>query len=95
MVYILTNKNHTLLYTGVTSNLVGRIQEHLNKIYPSSFTARDNIIELVYFYLYENIEEAIEEDKRIKGGSRKVKIELIQNINPNWKNLCFEDVCNW
>jgi putative endonuclease len=49
----------------------------------------------VYFYLFESIEEAIEEEKRIKGGSRKAKIEMIHNVNPDWKNLWLEDVCKW
>lgn len=70
-VYILTNKHHNVLYTGVTSNLVVRMQEHRSKIYPGSFTSRYNVDQLVYFLLYDTIEDAIAEEKRIKGGNRK------------------------
>ncbi len=65
-VYILTNKHHTVLYTGVTSDLVGRMQEHRSKFYSSSFTARYNVSKLVYYFLFETISEAIADEKRIK-----------------------------
>ena len=86
-VYILTNKNNNVLYTGVTSDLKSRILEHSDKKYPGSFTARYNLHKLVYFKNFHNIEEAIAEEKRIKAGSRKKKIELIEAINPKWENL--------
>ncbi len=68
-VYILTNKHHTVLYTGVTSNLPARINEHSTKHYPFSFSARYNADKLVYYKLYDTIEEAITEEKRTKGGT--------------------------
>jgi putative endonuclease len=86
-VYILTNKNNVVLYTGVTSDLKARLFEHKEKKYPSSFTAKYNLNKLVYYRGFHHIEEAIAEEKRIKGGSRKKKIELIENINPTWKDL--------
>jgi len=94
-VYIVTNKYHTVLYTGVTSDLVGRMQEHRSKCYPSSFTARYNADKLVYYYLYDTIEEAIEEEKRIKGGSREAKMKLISQLNAAWDDLWLKDVSKW
>jgi putative endonuclease len=94
-VYILTNKHHTVLYTGVTSNLVARMQDHINKTYTSSFTAKHNAHKLVYYKLYDTIEETIAEEKRIKGGNRLAKIKRIEAINPKWIDLWLEDVCKW
>jgi putative endonuclease len=93
-VYILCSNNQLVLYVGVTSNLRGRIHEHKNKYYPQSFTAKYNCNRLVYYYFYERIEMAIAEEKRIKGGSRKAKIDLINTMNPEWKDLWI-DVKEW
>ena len=84
--YILTNKNNTVLYTGVTSDL-RQLYEHKNGIYNSSFTKRYNVKKLVYFEIFTSIEEAIAREKQIKAGSRKKKIELIEGINNEWKDL--------
>lgn len=70
-VYIMTNKNHTVLYTGVTSDLIVRIQQHISKFYLYSFTSKYEVNKLVYYSFYPTIEEAINEEKRIKGGSRE------------------------
>lgn len=86
-IYILTNKNHTVLYTGVTSNLKNRIYEHQTGFYKNSFTSRYNVTKLVYYRGYTNIEEAIAGEKQIKGGSRQKKIELINQFNREWKDL--------
>jgi putative endonuclease len=86
-VYIMTNKNHTVLYTGVTSDIIGRIWQHKNKVYPKSFTARYNCDKLVYHFFYSRIEEAIANEKAIQAGSRKNKINLINSLNPNWIDL--------
>ena len=75
-VYILTNKNNTVLYTGVTSNLECRIWEHKHKIY-KGFTARYNVDKLVYYEIHYDSYEAIAREKQIKAGSRKKKIDLI------------------
>ena len=71
--YILTNKGHTVLYTGVTSNIKGRVIEHKLKIHPTSFTAKYNVNKLVWYKSFEAIVDAIEEEKRLKGGSREKK----------------------
>ncbi len=86
-VYILTNKNHTVLYTGVTANLAKRLWEHQNQSHPNSFTAKYNVFKLVYYEGFHTIQEAIGREKQIKGGSRKKKETLIISINPDWKDL--------
>jgi putative endonuclease len=93
-VYIMTNILHTVLYTGVTSDLIMRVQEHKTKAHPESFTARYNVVILVYYNSFSTIEEAILEEKRIKAGSRKQKCLLINSINPGWKDL-WEEVGSW
>jgi len=86
-VYILTNKRKSVLYVGVTSDLKRRIEEHKNKIDLKCFTARYNCDILLYYKGFHSIEEAINEEKRIKGGSRKRKLDLIFEMNPLWKDL--------
>jgi len=76
-----------VLYTGVTSDITGRIWEHKNKVYPNSFAAKYNCDKLVYYFFYSSIEEAIAFEKAIKGGSRKYKKQLIESINPEWGDL--------
>ena len=93
-VYIMTNVLKSVLYTGVTANLVKRVQEHKNKMHPESFTAIYNVIYLVYYRNFPSIVEAIAEEKRIKAGSRKQKCALINSINPEWKDL-WEEVSKW
>lgn len=73
-VYILTNKHLTVLYTGVTSNLISRIWEHKTKVYATSFTAKYNCDQLIYYRAFSTIEEAIAAEKAIKGGSRFNKL---------------------
>lgn len=72
-IYILTNKNNTVFYTGVTSNLEQRIWQHRTGEFKDSFTSRYNVIKLVYYEEFLSIEEAIAREKQIKGGSRKKK----------------------
>lgn len=86
-IYILTNKNHTVLYTGVTSNLVNRLYEHRTGFYKDSFTSRYNVIKLVYYEGFSSIEEAIYREKQIKAGSRQKKLDLINGFNLEWKDL--------
>ena len=85
-VYIMTNKHNTVLYTGMTNNLLRRIAEHKNGI-GSKFTQKYNINKLVYYEVFENIEDAIKREKQIKAGSRKKKIDLIESDNPEWNDL--------
>ena len=70
-VYIMTNDNNTVLYTGVTSNLKERVKEHKEKIHPGNFTGRYNIRKLVYYVSFDSIGQAIKREKQIKAGSRK------------------------
>lgn len=89
----MTNIGNTVLYTGVTSDLVSRVLEHREGKYPNSFTSRYNVKRLVYYEIFASIEEAIDREKQIKGGSRKRKEELINTMNPEWRDL-FEDIKN-
>ncbi|MCP9200016.1 GIY-YIG nuclease family protein [Gramella sp. GC03-9] len=86
-VYILSSRNNSVLYTGVTSNLLKRLIEHKTKFYPNSFTARYNCSKLVYFLEFQNIKDAISFEKKIKAGNRRNKEKLIQSLNPDWKDL--------
>ena len=85
-IYILTNKNNTVLYTGATSDLVKRVYEHKNKVVPG-FTKRYNVDKLVYYDVLDDIFDAYIREKQIKAGSRKKKIELIKSMNPQWLDL--------
>jgi putative endonuclease len=85
--YIMTNKYNSVLYTGVSTNLKDRLLQHRWKKHPNSFSARYNICKLVYFEVFDTIGEAIKREKQIKGGSRNKKIELINKVNPGWKDL--------
>lgn len=84
--YILFNKRNGTLYIGVTSNLVKRVFEHKNKLV-DGFTKKYNIDKLAYYEIYDDIEEAIIREKRLKGASRKKKLELIEMNNPEWLDL--------
>jgi putative endonuclease len=86
-VYIMTNNYNTVLYTGVTSDLVSRVHKHKIKKYPGSFSARYNVVKLVYFESFETIVEAIDREKQIKAGSRSKKVALINKANPKWEDL--------
>ena len=86
-VYILSNKNNTTLYVGVSTDLNTRVWEHKTKVNSSSFTSQYNIQKLVYFEGFDQIEKAIEREKYIKGKSRKWKETLINKINPNWEDV--------
>ena len=82
----MTNKNNTVLYTGVTSDLRKRVFEHKEKIF-KGFTKKYNINKLVYFEVFDSIEETIVREKKIKGGSRQRKIDLINSMNEEWRDL--------
>ena len=86
-VYIMASPNKGSLYTGVTSELANRVWKHRNKYYPDSFSAKYNCIILVYYKHFDSIVEAIAEEKRIKAGSRKKKDDLIDGMNPGWRDL--------
>ncbi|MBK8698407.1 MAG: GIY-YIG nuclease family protein [Saprospiraceae bacterium] len=86
-VYIMSSLNNSTLYTGVTANLPQRVAQHKEKYNPKSFSAKYNCVKLVYYRWFEDIRDAIAEEKRIKGGSRKKKELLINGMNPEWKDL--------
>ena len=79
--------NNTTLYVGVTSTLGARITQHRENFYDNSFTSKYNCKKLVYYRKFDTILEAIDEEKRIKGGSRKNKEMLINGMNPKWDDL--------
>ena len=89
-IYIATNERHTVVYIGVTSDLFRREDQHKNKIDKNSFTAKYNVDTIVYYEIYNDIKIAIAREKQIKAGSRKKKIELIEKMNPEWKDLIKE-----
>lgn len=85
-VYIMTNKNHTVLYTGVTGDLPRRVYEHRQKLL-NGFTAKYNCDLLVYYEVLGDMEAAIAREKQIKAGSRQKKLELINSLNGSWRDL--------
>ena len=89
-VYIMSNKNNTTLYVGVTNDLVRRILEHKNNVL-QGFTAEYNLHKLVYFEMCENEQAAIEREKYLKKCYRKTKEKLITEQNPKWQDL-FDDI---
>jgi len=88
-VYIITNKHHTVLYTGVTNNLQRRLYEHQNGLTPG-FASKYRCNKLVYWEVGGSAESAIAREKQIKAGSRKKKLDLIDGKNPHWLDLSEE-----
>ncbi len=82
----MNNKSNNVLYTGMTNNLIRRVYEHKEKII-DGFTKKDNCTKLVYYEIFNDPYNAIAREKQIKAGSRKKKIDLINSMNPNWKDL--------
>ena len=86
-VYIITNKNRTVLYTGVTNHLHRRLWQHLSKFNPQSFSVRYNLGYLLYYEKFTWIHHAIEREKEIKDLTRMKKLELIRYANPHLEFL--------
>ena len=86
-VYILSNKHCTVLYTGVTSDLLGRVHQHKNHLDKNSFTAKYNVTRLVYFEETSDVKAALEREKQIKSWKRERKTSLIMEMNPRWEDL--------
>jgi putative endonuclease len=86
----MTNAHNTVLYTGVTNDLARRVHEHKNGL-GSVFVKKYNVHKLVYFEQGNDVNAAIAREKQIKGGSRKKKIDLINKMNPAWKDL-YEEI---
>jgi putative endonuclease len=85
-IYIMTDPKHRTLYTGVTSNLQARVWEHKEKL-TDGFTSRYNVNMLVYYEAMADAPSAIAREKQIKGGSRQDKINLVNSLNPGWRDL--------
>ena len=93
-IYMITNKNKTVLYIGVTSDLRNRIFEHKTHHYPNSFTAKYNLEFCIYFEIFSSIEEAINREKELKKWRREKKNRLIDKLNPEWKDL-WSEISEW
>jgi putative endonuclease len=89
-VYILANDTNTVTYTGVTNDLVKRVQQHKNKI-TKGFTSKYNINKLVYFEAGEDIDGALTREKQIKSWKRQSKVDLVNAKNPDWRDL-YEEI---
>ena len=85
-VYILTNAHKTVLYTGMTNNLIRRVYEHKEKLI-EGFTNRYNVNRLVYYECTNDVLAAITREKQVKSYSRKKKQALIESMNPAWEDL--------
>lgn len=89
-VYIIANEAQSVLYVSVCSNLRQRVNEHREKVYPDSFTAKHECSKLVYYENFESIKEAIEREKELSSKSDDEKIELIEKANAVWRDLSEE-----
>ena len=89
-VYLLTSRRNGTLYTGVTSNLIQRVWQHKNNLV-DGFTKKYGVHTLVWFEVHETMQTAIEREKAIKEWRRVWKIELIESVNPQWRDL-YEDI---
>jgi putative endonuclease len=89
-VHILTNRHNKVLYTGVTGDLKRRVFQHRERLVPG-FTCRYHVSKLVFYESTENVHAAIAREKQIKAGSRQKKIDLINDMNPEWRDL-YEDL---
>ena len=86
-VYILANTTGTVVYIGVTKDLIRRVYEHKHKLDPNSFTAKYDVHKLVYFESTSDVRAAIEREKQLKGWNRKRKNKLVERMNPRWEDL--------
>ena len=82
----MTNIRNTVLYVGVTNDLIRRVYEHKEKL-ASGFTKKYNIVKLVYYEVSEDIETAISREKQVKAGSRQKKVQLVNSTNKEWRDL--------
>lgn len=85
-VYFMTNKKNTVIYIGVSANLLKRVYQHKTKAF-KGFTVKYNCDKLVYFEEFSDINEAISREKQLKAGNRKHKEDLIISTNPDWNDL--------
>ncbi len=87
--YILTNKRNGTFYVGVTNDIMRRVFEHKEGRI-AGFTKKYGLKMLVYYEIYEDVRDAIHREKLIKKWRREIKIEAIEKINPQWKDLYFD-----
>ena len=85
-VYIMSNGRNTVLYTGITNDLKRRVYEHKNGL-GGGFTKRYQVHKLVYYEISNDVRAAIAREKQIKGGSRQKKVDLVNSLNPAWRDL--------
>lgn len=83
----MTNEFNSVYYTDVTSDLRNRVWQHKNNVYQNSFASKYKCCKLFYFQFFIHVEEAINEEKRIKARSRQQKIELVKSLYPDWLDL--------
>lgn len=88
---MLASERNGTLYIGVTSNLPKRVWEHKNKVV-AGFTEKYAVDKLVWFEVHENAESAIRKEKRLKKYVRQWKLNLINEMNPDWNDL-YDDIC--
>lgn len=91
--YIATNKNDTVLYTGITNNLKRRMYEHLHKTH-LGFTAKYNVNKLLWYEVFSSPTEAIAAEKKIKGWRREKKLKLVKDFNPDFRDLLRDSSAN-
>ncbi|QBY03982.1 GIY-YIG nuclease family protein [Thalassotalea sp. HSM 43] len=89
VIYILSNERNTVLYIGVTSNLIQRVYQHKHKTI-RGFSAKYNLTKLVYFETFDDMDNAITREKRLKQWHRRWKERLIGEMNPDWRDLYFD-----
>ena len=90
-VYIMAKARNSTFYVGVTSDLARRVWEHKNKV-TEGFTEKYEIKSLVYYEIFDDAENAFRREKRLKKWNRTWKMRVIEEMNPDWKDL-YEDVC--
>ena len=90
-VYILTKARNSTFYVGMTSDLPKRIWEHKHEV-ADGFTKKYSIKNLVYYEIFDDVENAIKREKRLKKWNRAWKIKVIEEQNPNWDDL-YETIC--
>ena len=93
-VYIMSNRSNSVLYIGVTSDLITRVDQHKTKYFPQSFSSRYKCFKLVYFESYHHIEEALAREKELKGFTRRKKEVIIDTKNPHRIDL-YDEVLKW
>ena len=86
-VYILANRLNTVIYTGVTKDLIRRVYEHRHHLDPDSFTARYDATRLVFYEATTDVRAAIAREKQIKSWNRARKKRLVESMNPQWEDL--------